>query len=470
MTYHIITFGCQMNANDSEWLDRALRERGLKPAELGQAKIYILNTCSVREKPELKVYSLLGRLKAYWEQDPEVFVAVGGCVAQQIGKRFLERFPFVRLVFGGDGVSMAPQAIERLQENPGLRISLLDFSESYAERPSYAQQRPAGAVQAFVNIMQGCDNFCAYCIVPYVRGRQKSRTSTAILEECRQLADHGAREVTLLGQNVNSYGLDKGGDGVSFASLLRQVAAISGVERVRFVTSHPKDLSEEVIAAFGELPELCPQLHLPLQSGSDTILRAMGRRYDLKRYLSLVEALRRARPEITLSTDFIVGFPGETEADFAETIRVMKEVAFEASFSFQYCDRPGVRAERMDFKVPEEVKAERLARLQTLQAELTRRALARTVGTEVQVLLEGVSKKQNLPGRDAPGQISLRGRDAHGRVVNLCWPAPTDWQHCSEQGTAMPPVLAGLTGKIVPAGIVAAKKHSLFGKATGEPW
>ena len=470
MTFHIITFGCQMNANDSEWLDRALRAQGLERAESGQAKIYILNTCSVREKPELKVYSLLGRLKAYWEQDPEVFVAVGGCVAQQIGKRFLERFPFVRLVFGGDGVHMAPQAISRLLDNPDLRISLLDFSESFTERPIFAQQRSQSAVQAFVNIMQGCDNFCAYCIVPYVRGRQKSRTSTAILEECRQLADNGAREITLLGQNVNSYGLDKGGDGVSFASLLRQVAAISGVERVRFVTSHPKDLSDEVIAAFGELPELCPQLHLPIQSGSDKILKSMGRRYDLKRYLSLVDKLRRARPEITLSTDFIVGFPGEDEADFLETIRVLEEVDFETSFSFQYCDRPGVRAERMEPKVPEEVKAERLARLQALQMELTTRALARTVGTEVQVLLEGISKKQNLPGKDASGQISLRGRDAHGRVVNLGWPAPAGFIHSPDLGTAMPPLLAGLTGKIVPAGIIAAKKHSLFGKATGEPW
>jgi tRNA-2-methylthio-N6-dimethylallyladenosine synthase len=228
MKFHVISFGCQMNANDSDWLVRALESRGWTEAPEDQARVFIVNTCSVREKPEQKVYSLLGRLEQNARRDARVFAAVGGCVAQQVGRGFFERFSFVRLVFGTDAVALAPEALERLAQAPDQRLALLDFLPVYAEREDPAP-RAGGPAQAFVNIMQGCDNFCAYCIVPYVRGRQKSRHPGAVLAECRALAERGVREITLLGQNVNSFGLDRGGAGVSFARLLRQVAAIPGV-------------------------------------------------------------------------------------------------------------------------------------------------------------------------------------------------------------------------------------------------
>jgi len=455
MSYHIVTFGCQMNVNDSAWLGRALCARGFDAAEAGQARVYILNTCSVREKPEQKVYSELGRLQRYWENDPQVFAAVGGCVAQQIGAAFWERFPFVRLVFGADGIAMAPQAIERLCREPALRISLLDFSEEPIERPLHAEAATDLGGQAYVTIMQGCDNYCAYCIVPYVRGKQKSRASAAVLAECRALAERGVREITLLGQNVNAYGRDAHGDGVGFAELLGAVASVQGVERVRFTTSHPKDISDAAIAAFGQLDALCPALHLPLQSGSDRILAAMGRGYDTARYLDIVRKLRAVRPDIALTTDLIVGFPGETEEDFQATLAVMEEIGFSSSFSFQYSDRPGVRAASMKPKVEAEIKAERLTRLQALQDELTQRAYRAAVGRRVAVLLEGVSKKQNA-ALDALA-LSWRGRDGQGRVVNLAMQA-------GRAGEAQ------LAGKLVRAEILEAKKHSLWGKAIGEPW
>lgn len=245
-----------MNVADGDWLTQSLVSRGWTQAPEADAQVFVVTTCSVREKPEQKVYSLLGRLKAYVDRNPDVFVAVGGCVAQQIGEEFWNRFPFVRLVFGTDGTAMVPQALERLAADPALRISLLDFLDHYPER----EQPEGGAVQAqaFVNIMQGCDNFCTYCIVPFTRGRQKSRAASAVVAECEALVRRGARELTLLGQNVNSYGQDKHGDGTSFAALLQRIAAIPGLLRLKFTTSHPKDIAPEVVAAFGELPALCP--------------------------------------------------------------------------------------------------------------------------------------------------------------------------------------------------------------------
>ncbi|WP_029893739.1 tRNA (N6-isopentenyl adenosine(37)-C2)-methylthiotransferase MiaB [Desulfohalovibrio reitneri] len=449
MRFHIHTFGCQMNAGDSRWLARALRARGWEEVESDQAAAHVINTCSVRAKPEEKVASLAGRLAPVVRRnDPERgFVAVGGCVAQQKGAWFLERFPHVRLVFGADGLAGAPGAMQRVADDPAERLSLLDFADGFLSRPAYWEGERVPP-QAFVTIMQGCDNYCAYCIVPYVRGRQKSRPSAEILAECRELAAKGAREITLLGQNVNAYGLDPEGDGTGFAGLLRAVTAIPGVDRLRFTTSHPKDLSDEVVAAFGELNNLAPNLHLPMQAGSDRVLRRMGRRYDTARYLSLVEGLRAARPDITLSTDLIVGFPGETEEEFQQTLDLVAHVGFESSFSFKYNDRPGVAAERMEGKVPEEIKADRLARLQALQDELTEASYAARVGAEADVLFEGASRKP-----DPDGGVSWMGRDPWGRVVNMP----------SENGT-------DLTGSIARVTIIEAKKHSLSAKPAGSPW
>ena len=439
MKFHVFTFGCQMNVCDSDWLCRSLTALGFEQGKEEEADIFLINTCSVREKPEQKVYSLLGRLQSYWNKNKDIFVGVGGCVAQQIGKKFFQRFPHVRLVFGTDGIVMVPQAISRLIREPDLRLSLLDFEDYYPERENHwPEKMPA---QAYVNIMQGCDNFCAYCIVPYTRGRQKSRTSKAILDECRTLVNLGVNEITLLGQNVNSYGLDKFGDGVSFAELLCQVAAIDGLKRLRFTTSHPKDIADEVIKAFGDLPCLCPQLHLPLQSGSNRILKLMGRKYTREDYLNIVDSLRKVCPDIALTTDLIVGFPGETEEDFKQTLEMVEQVGFENSFSFKYSDRPGVRAEKMQPKVLEEVKVRRLAILQELQEKLTQKSYSQRVGKVDEVLVEGPSKKQDK------GMKFWRGRDSGGRVVNI--PGSSDQD---------------LTGELIRVKIVQAKKHSLMGE------
>ncbi len=446
-TFHIITFGCQMNVNDSFWLSRSLQRRGFVESPLEQAEIVILNTCSVRDKPEQKVYAALGRIKYETRRVPNSFAVVAGCVAQQIGAGFFERFPQVRLVVGGDGLAMAPDAIERLHADPALRLNLTDFSEVYPERDPALPAHGEGDIPpvAYVNIMQGCDNFCTYCIVPFTRGRQKSRSPEAILDECRALIDNGAKEITLLGQNVNSYGLDKHASGdTSFAQLLRRVAELPGLARLRFVTPHPKDLSPDVIAMFAELPNLCPRLHLPLQAGSDRVLARMNRKYDMARYMSLVEALRTARPDIALSTDLIVGFPGETEEQFQETLAAVRAVDFMSSFSFCYSDRPGTAASRHEEKVELAEKLHRLERLQALQEGLSSKWLKARVGCETDVLLEGVSRKQD--GEDA-GSESWQGRDPWGDAVNVSLPSGV-----------------GAPGLILPVRIVADKKHSLVGE------
>ncbi|TVR01265.1 MAG: tRNA (N6-isopentenyl adenosine(37)-C2)-methylthiotransferase MiaB [Desulfovibrionales bacterium] len=444
--FHLTTFGCQMNVHDSQWLGQSLEGLGWEQGAESDAGVLVLNTCSVREKPEQKVYSHLGRLRDAWLRNPDLVVAVGGCVAQQVGEAFFARFPYVRLVFGPDGLPMVPGALARLMREPGLRLSLLDFSEAFPERapahPEHGVQR-----QAYVTIMQGCDNFCAYCIVPLTRGRQRSRSRETILAECRELIDRGAQEITLLGQNVNSYGLDAtdkdtGQGDPGFPALLDAVASLPGLRRLRFTTSHPKDLSLETIAAFGTHDTLCPHLHLPMQSGSNAVLRAMGRKYTLEHYLDLVMNLRRVRPEIALTTDLIVGFPGETEKDFAATLEAMRMVTFASSFSFVYSDRPGTRAATMEGKLDKAVKAERLKVLQDLQTELSEDWLRRRVGRHCEVLVEGESK------RSARGLPSWRGRDEFGQTVNFSVPS----------GPAQ-----DLIGKIVPVRIQEAKKHSLWG-------
>ncbi|SNS27223.1 tRNA-i(6)A37 thiotransferase enzyme MiaB [Humidesulfovibrio mexicanus] len=470
-TFHIITFGCQMNVGDSDWLTRALVARGWRQTTEEHAWCFVVNTCSVREKPEQKVYSELGRLAAYRRGKPGLLAAVGGCVAQQIGQGFFERFPFVRLVFGTDGIAAAPDALDRLAAEPDARVALLDFLPAYPERedvlhphaphpaPAFdadAGEPDAGPAQAFVNIMQGCDNFCAYCIVPHTRGRQKSRAPQAVLDECRARVEQGAREITLLGQNVNSYGLDSGGCGVGFAELLRRVAAIPGLVRLRFTTSHPKDIDPAVIRAFGELANLCPALHLPLQAGSDAVLARMGRKYDRTRYLGIVEGLRAARPDIALTTDLIVGFPGETEDDFAQTLDMMERVRFESSFSFRYSDRPGTASVRMTPKIDETVAQARLLRLQSLQNDITKETLKRLEGSEAVVLLEAKSRKQD------EGPSFWRGRDEAGRVVNL---RLDDAGGGAPDGFRRDPA-----GLLVRARIVEAKNHSLVGERAGQPW
>jgi tRNA-2-methylthio-N6-dimethylallyladenosine synthase len=439
-TFCIQTFGCQMNVNDSQWLARALVRRGFAEAAPDLADVHILNTCSVREKPEKKVYSALGRVRQVSAGRFGAFAVVAGCVAQQLGAELFRRFPQVRLVVGGDGLCMAPDAIERLCEDRFLTLNLTDFASAYPERApelegEFSGTAAVGAV-AYVTIMQGCDNFCAYCIVPYTRGRQKSRAEDDILAECRELLDHGAREIVLLGQNVNAYGRDRG-DGVSFAGLLHRIAALPGIVRLRFVTPHPRDFAPDTVAAFAELPILSSHLHLPVQSGSDAVLTRMGRAYSRADYLRLVERLYRARPDIAIGTDIIVGFPGESERDFKDTLSLMRAVPYASSFSFRYSDRPGVRACGFTDKVPADVAAMRLERLQGVQRELSAARLQAMVGRETVILLEGPSP------RPAGGtKQSWQGRDPRGSIVHV----PT----------------AGNAGRSVHVRITAAHKHSLL--------
>lgn len=455
-----------MNVNESAWLRRNLLALGFEEAEEGEAEVYILNTCSVREKPVHKVHSLLGHLQRVTGHDPKVFVAVGGCVAQQQGQDFFKRFPQVRLVFGPDGTVNTPAAIERLRLEPGLRLSLLDFSENYADKDPRLE---TGETQpsAFVDIMQGCNNFCAYCIVPFVRGPQKSRPAASILAECEALLAQGTKEITLLGQNVNSYGQDQPDWQTNFAELLYKIGELPGLARLRFMTSHPKDIAPEVIAAFANIKALCPRLHLPLQSGSDSVLRRMGRKYTVERYLEVARALREVRPDLELSTDIIVGFPGESEADFEATLQVMKQVDFMDAYSFCYCDRPGARASDFLDKVPSDVAKKRLASLQAWQNERREQILKTRVGQITSVLLEGESRPtgpkeeqaNKRPGPTANFQQPKRwqGRDPYGHIVNVAANAEMGPQSTKLASTAF------AVGRLVNVRVTHAKKHSLLG-------
>lgn len=448
-SFHITTFGCQMNVNDSDWLIRSLTALGFVEAPFGEAGVYILNTCSVRDKAEHKVYSEIGRIRHLTGASRDVLVCVGGCVAQQVGAKLFSRFPQVRLVFGSDGIASAPQAIDQLVGNNSLCTSLLDFADQYEER-SDNWADAAAHPSSFVSIMQGCDNYCAYCIVPYVRGRQRSRTPEAVLDECRVLLRAGARELTLLGQNVNAYGQDGGSGGATFTDLLYQVAALPGLARLRFVTAHPKDLDDGTIEAFARLPVLAPRLHLPLQSGSDRILKLMGRRYDLARFRSIVGRLRAVRPDMHFSTDIIVGFPGETEEDFAQTLAVMREIGFVSSFSFPYSDRPGTRAAMLPDKLDKELKLTRLAKLQEWQHAFAWQTLKDLVGGHTTVLLEEACAKEHGEGEFWYGKED-RG---HNVTVRLSGQAPA----------------GGWRGAMLPVRIVDAGRQTLQAEQSGEPW
>ncbi len=444
--FHCITFGCQMNVNDSQWIGRALVSRGFQEQSLEEADVVLINTCSVREKPEQKVHSALGRVR---QANPRAVVGVAGCVAQQLGADLMRRHAQVRLVAGSDGVANVPDAFVRLLAEPDLRLAFVDFTPAFPDRdPCLGPGQTPGGPTAFVNIMQGCDNFCAYCIVPYTRGPRKSRSARSVLDECRAWIAQGASDITLLGQNVNVFGQDHlpaaQGDGKAFPDLLRAAAALPGLTRLRFVTPHPRDFSAETVAAFAELPQLCPRLHLPLQSGSDSVLERMGRGYTRARYLDLVARLRAARPDIALSTDVIVGFPGETEAEFAATLDLMEEAGFMSSFSFVYSDRPGTRASAMTDKVPREVGLERLERLQNAQDARSAAWLQSLVGKTTEILLEAPSPRQDLALADAGecAETFWQGRDPWGDAVHVR-------------------LAAGAPGLLTPVAITGAKKHSL---------
>ena len=403
---YIETFGCQMNAVDSARMLSLLETVDYRPAgSVSDADLIILNTCSIREKADQKIHSALGRLKRWKKGGRGRIVAVGGCLAQQAGARLKEKAPHVDIVFGTHNISRLPELVRRAEEaTASVEVDFTGDTTHWEVSPYRAE----GTAGAMVTIMQGCDNYCAYCIVPYVRGREISRPSSDILAEVRKLAGRGVAEVILLGQNVNSYGRKEGD--MSFSALLRRMSGIPGIARIRFITAHPRDLDPGTIGLFAELDALCPHLHLPLQAGSDRILDSMGRGYARSEYLKKVDALRRARPGIAFSSDFIVGFPGETEADFEETLSVMDGVRYDSCFSFKYSPRPGTRAASLGGAVPPEIAGDRLRRLQSLQECHTRERLSACLGSEMEVLVEGTSARKDK---------ELYGRTPCNKVVNF---------------------------------------------------
>src|SRR6056297_546335 len=409
---YIKTYGCQMNVYDSERMAEAMGGAGyVTTKDAAEADMILLNTCHIREKAAEKVYSELGRFRALKDEKPDLKIGVAGCVAQAEGQEIMRRQPLVDLVVGPQSYHRLPQMEARVRGGEkalDTDFPLDDKFDTLRQRPK-AKRGPT----AFLTVQEGCDKFCAFCVVPYTRGAEVSRPAAQIMTEARDLVERGVREITLLGQNVNAYhGAGEGGDW-SLARLIRALAFIDGLERIRFTTSHPNDMGDDLIAAHGDCEKLMPYLHLPVQSGSDRILKAMNRKHTAESYLRLVERIRAARPDILLSGDFIVGFPGETEADFAATMDLVRSVGYGQAYSFRYSPRPGTpAAERAD--VPAEVADDRLQRLQALLAEQQAAAQAAMVGRRVTVLLE-------KPGRIA-GQMA--GKSEHLQAVHVATDLP----------------------------------------------
>jgi tRNA-2-methylthio-N6-dimethylallyladenosine synthase len=405
LSYNIKTFGCQMNERDSEIMAQLLTEKGyVESLDMEDADVIILNTCSIRAKAEQKAMSMLGALRKIKKKRPGMKICVAGCVAQQEGEELCERMPHVDLVIGTQNIYELAELLETTRGTNKVAISMSDGYVIPAFIPDLPKLMADGELQAlfparpfrkFLTIMQGCNNYCTYCVVPYTRGREISRKVDDIINEAHVLVDSGIREITLLGQNVNSYGrtnpVTMDGSAYSFSLLLREVAAIPGLKRLRFTTSNPKDLSPELMRCFNEIEILCPQFHLPVQSGSNAVLSKMNRKYTRELYLQRVAELRSFRPDIALSTDVIVGFPGETDADFEETMELLEHVRFHSSFSFKYSDRPGTRSADFDDKLDEQVKSERLARFQKRQDEICLEQNSLYVGKCLPVMIEKVT-------------------------------------------------------------------------------
>jgi len=415
-TFYIHTFGCQMNVNDSEHLASLLLAEGARPARRPEDSDFILvNTCAVREKSVLKLFSYLGRLKEQKERRGSVLACLG-CVAQLYREQLLKKFPYLDLVAGPHQYAAIPLLLRNLQAE---RRVLTAWEKDWVDLPIVPEARES-RVSAYVTIMEGCNNFCTFCVVPFVRGREKYRPLRSILQEVRELAGRGYLEVQLLGQNVNSYRDPDSGAGLP--ELLTAVAEVPGIEWVRFLTSHPRDFSPALVEAMATSAKVCHQLHLPLQSGSDRILKAMNRQYTRAEYLDIIERLRALMPDISLSTDLIVGFPGETEDDFEQTMEMLEKIRFTNIFSFRYSPRPRTAASRLKDDVPEETKIDRLIRLQTRQKEIQLELNRRLVGRTIRVLCLGASKKGQLfAGRNEGLQVvNFRSeQDVSNRMVEV---------------------------------------------------
>ena len=429
---YIKSFGCQMNDYDAVRIRALLRASGYDGTATGyhDADVVVVNTCTVRQKAEDKAYSELGRIAKCKRRRPDMRICVGGCLAQQEGTRLTRRFPCIDVVFGTRSMQRLPRMLEQANTHgPVVDTGEADGSDVY---PAGLYAPGADTVSAFVSIMQGCNNFCSYCIVPYVRGREWSREPQAIIDEVTGLVRAGIREVTLLGQNVNSYGTPRAHP-LSFASLLAQVAAIEGLARVRFTTSHPKDLSDELIRVIAATPEVCTHIHLPVQSGSNAVLQRMNRGYTREHYLARIARLRQMCPQIAVTSDIIVGFPGETEADFAQTRRLVEEMRFDDLFIFHYTDRQGTAASQLDGKLPYPVRLRRLESLNALQCSISEQINQSLLGSIQNILVERISSRS---------AADITGRTETNKTVNC-------------------PGTAESIGQIVPVRIVRAGVHSL---------
>ncbi|MBQ8313602.1 MAG: tRNA (N6-isopentenyl adenosine(37)-C2)-methylthiotransferase MiaB [Clostridia bacterium] len=419
-SYFVVTYGCQMNAHDSEILAGMLRDMDMTEApDREQADFVIFNTCCVRDNAERRALGNVTWLKEVRKRNPNLIIAVCGCMIQQPGmaEKILKQYRFIDLAFGTSNLYKLPELLCRTL-NSDRAVVVVEDEDTIAEDLPVKRLRNDAA---YITIMYGCDNFCSYCIVPYVRGRERSREMEAILAEAQQLKDSGVKEIMLLGQNVNSYG--KGLEGhVTFAELLRKLDKM-GIPRIRFMTSHPKDLSDELIEVMGKSKHILPQFHLPVQAGNDEILRQMNRRYTREQYLNRVRTLRAAVPGIGLTTDIIVGFPGETEEQFQDTMSLVKEVGYDSAFTFIYSPRTGTKAAAMENQIPEDVATDRIQRLIALQDECQKQAMGRFVGMEEEVLVEGLSRRSNtaVSGKGRHGvSITLPGSEADiGQIVRV---------------------------------------------------
>jgi len=433
----IRTFGCQMNEYDSgKMADVLAAAEGMEKVETPEeADVILFNTCSVREKAQEKVFTDLGRVRHLKKARPDLVIGVGGCVASQEGAAIVARAPYVDIVFGPQTLHRLPQLIaaRRATGHPQVDVSFPEIEKFDRLPPA----RVEGA-SAFVSIMEGCSKYCTFCVVPYTRGDEGSRAFDDVLAEVAALAEQGLKEVTLLGQNVNAFrGEMSDGESADLALLLEHVAEIPGIERIRYTTSHPREFTQRLIDAYARVPKLAGHLHLPVQSGSDRVLAAMKRGYTALEYKSIIRRLRQVRPDISLSSDFIVGFPGETDADFEQTMTLIDDVGFDASFSFIFSPRPGTPAADMPDDTPQETKLRRLMRLQRRIEEQSQAISRRMVGTRQSILVEGPSKKD-------PAQLA--GRTENNRVVNFAGPAR-------------------LVGRFVDVTVTAALPHSLRGEA-----
>lgn len=403
MKYYIRTFGCQMNVNDSEKMAGILKTLGYSPAESWEeADVILVNTCSVREKPDQKVLSALGEFRKVKKSNPNAVIGVCGCLAQRAGYEILQKAPFIDMVFGTTNIHHLPKLLEEAKQGN----KAVEILEEIDENENLLDQFPTvreNKYTAFVTVIRGCDKKCTYCIVPYTRGKERSRRIGDILREVQFLVEDGVKEIHLIGQNVTAYGKDLGD--VKFWELLKAVSEVEGVERIRFTTGHPRDLDEDTIKTMADIPQICEALHLPIQAGSDKILKAMDRGYTQKEYLEKIELLKKYIPNIALSTDIIVGFPGETYEDYLETVKVLKEVEYDQVFAFKYSPRPGTPAANLYYDEPQEEISKRLNDLINLQKDITFKRNLAYQDKIVEVLIEEINEEGKLTGRTRTNKL-----------------------------------------------------------------